>query len=381
MRCTLLVLMLSIAVAIVSCQRPVRPLPYRPLRRGPPPITQRRDLAYKAGPPYSKRVRPHMMVTRPKKHITSTSIMGHPSVYSSVYKYPPPPHSRPYMAGPPGPPKSYNRPYGSPNKYPYYGKPSGYSKKQRQPMISHEQVPKETIAQFHSPKPSSNKGTPILTYNGNSNRPSISYGSSAKKPFYNSYDSNEDQSSSEEVYGTQQVGASIKYGKTTPGAAGPAHPSLLDPEVNIKFPGPAFTSATHAYKTINDKPAYQQGGQHHTETSVVKFQDNPSKRRRPIQYQDESQSTKSTVTRPYSTLKFPDSSESGDATSYQNYDHFLQETFAPDLTQQSPSYTKTKQQKKNRGKSRYRSPSHYEVKDESEERGDFYSDSETVEDY
>lgn len=95
------------------------------------------------------------------------------------------------------------------------------------------------------------------------------------------------------------------------------------------------------------------------------------------------------TSRPYvaSNVKFPAAANS-DATSssYQNYDHFLQETFAPDLgsgsqqtaAAETPAYTR--QKKKDRSKSRYRNPTkHYEVRDEPEERGDTYDDIETVE--
>jgi len=66
----------------------------------------------------------------------------------------------------------------------------------------------------------------------------------------------------------------------------------------------------------------------------------------------------------------------------------LQETFAPDLgggaathqTHQTENTGSTRQKKKDRTKSRYRTPSpqHYEVRDEPEERGDTYDDIETV---
>jgi hypothetical protein len=101
------------------------------------------------------------------------------------------------------------------------------------------------------------------------------------------------------------------------------------------------------------------------------------------------------TSRPYtaSNVKFPAAANSeGTSSSYQNYDHFLQETFAPDLgagsNQQTPAAaaaapetpTYTRQKKKDRTKSRYRNPTkHYEVRDEPEERGDTYDDIETVE--
>jgi hypothetical protein len=98
------------------------------------------------------------------------------------------------------------------------------------------------------------------------------------------------------------------------------------------------------------------------------------------------------TSRPYtsSNVKFPAAETNSGATSsssYQNYDHFLQETFAPDLGGSShqadaaadtPSYTR--QKKKDRSKSRYRNPTkHYEVRDEPEEKSDAYDDIETVE--
>jgi hypothetical protein len=103
------------------------------------------------------------------------------------------------------------------------------------------------------------------------------------------------------------------------------------------------------------------------------------------------------TSRPYSSsnVKFPAvaaaapvNSGATSSSSYQNYDHFLQETFAPDLgggSSQQPAAAAetpafTRQKKKDRSKSRYRNPNkHYEVKDEPEERGDTYDDIETVE--
>lgn len=92
------------------------------------------------------------------------------------------------------------------------------------------------------------------------------------------------------------------------------------------------------------------------------------------------------TSRPYSAsnVKFPAANSEATSSSYQNYDHFLQETFAPDLgsgsSQQADAPSHTRQKKKDRTKSRYRNPTkHYEVRDEPEERGDAYDDIETVE--
>ncbi|XP_059473158.1 uncharacterized protein LOC132195276 [Neocloeon triangulifer] len=382
-------ILLIVAVATVHCYGP-QPRPSRPMRRGPPPlhnrhsIVSRRDPAYIPGPPYSKRPMRNMMVTRPKKHI-NPSLMGHYSKFSPVYKYPPPPQSRPYSVGPPKKSFYNSRPYGSPSKYPYYAKHPGYpSKPVRPSKMPFEEYPRETVATFVNPKQTSSKGTPTLSYKPGVKVPTITYGSPSIAKPYNHYGSSEESGeSSEEIQSTHHVGASIKYGKTNP-ASRPAHPSILDPEVNIKFPGPSFSSN---YKTINVQPG--QETQHHTETSGVHYPSittdtvsSSPKRRRP-QRQDASKATQATSSKPYSNsnVKFPAASSQSEtaATSYQNYDHFLQETFAPDLTKQAETYSATKQQKRDRSKSRYRTPAkHYEVKDEPEERDDSYDDIETV---
>jgi hypothetical protein len=266
-------------------------------------IVSRRDPAYIPGPPYSKRPMSNMMIShpgsRPQKH--PSSVTGHYSKYSPIFKYPPPPHSRPFSYGPPK--KSfYPRPYPPQSKYPYYGKHPGYPSKPR-PKIPYEpDIPNETIATYANIPSNQGQGFQNMHYNkGGVKVPTITYGtpSIAKKP-YNFYGSSEeDTSSSEEaVQGSHQVSASIKYGKNTPGN-GPAHPSILDPMTNIKYPGPSFKfppqtaeSDSHHYQTITPTQATQ----YTNENTQVKYpssegsQSNTYRRRRP-QRQDASKAT------------------------------------------------------------------------------------------